>query len=83
MSLSLHTEGEEYAIQAYAVEIDPGRSYGGVLVVCRMPGGEELYRDASAEYGCCYGNAREAVRHALQRGHHFIRAEQRRCRPLF
>ena len=82
MPLSLHTEGDEYAIQAYAVEIDPGRSYGGVLVVWRMPGGEELYRDTSAEYGCCYGDAREAVRHALQKGHHFIRAEQRRCRPL-
>ena len=79
MSLSLHSEGDEYAIEAYAVEIDPGRRYGGVLVVRRMPSAEELFRDASAEYGCCYTDARDALKHALRQGHRFIREEQRRC----
>ena len=79
MSLSLHSEGDEYAIEAYAVEIDPGRRYGGVLVVRRLPDAEELFRDASAEYGCCYSDAREAVKHALRQGQRFIREEQRRC----
>jgi hypothetical protein len=79
MSLSLHSEGDEYAIEAYAVEVDPGGRYGGVLVVRRLPGAEELFRDASAEYGCCYSEASEAVKHALRQGHRFIRAEQRRC----
>lgn len=82
MSLSLHTEGDEYAIEAYAVEIDPGRRYGGVLVVHRLPGAEELFRDASAEYGCCYSNAREAVQHAIRQGHRFIRGDQCRSRRL-
>jgi hypothetical protein len=50
-----------------------------VLVVRRMPSAEELFRDASAEYGCCYSDAREAVKHALRQGHRFIREEQRRC----
>ena len=82
MDMSLHTEGDEYAMQAYAVEIEPGRKYCGVLVIYRMPGGEELYREISAPYGCCYGDPGEAVRQALAQGHYFIRTEQRRCKSL-
>ena len=79
MSMSLRSEGGEYAIEAYAVELGPEGSFGGVLVVRRMPGLEVLFRDVCAERGCCYRSAREAVRSALLEGHRFIRARERRC----
>jgi hypothetical protein len=80
--MSLHTEGDEYAMQAYAVEIDPGFLYGSILVVLRMPSGAEIHRDASVLQGGCYRDAREAVRQALARGRFIIRAEQRRRKTL-
>lgn len=82
MTMSAHTEGDEYCMQAYAIEIEPGRTYGGVSLVRRLPGGEQVFLDVSSEYGCSYTSERLAVRHALVKGQGFIRAEQRRRRPM-
>lgn len=82
MSFNSCTEGEEYSIRVYAIEIEHGKIYSGVSLVCRLPGGELVFSYASADYGYVFEDRCNAVRYALVKGQGFVRSEQRRSRCM-